>query len=108
LPAAAAAAVPANAIAAFASGLAATAAGAAAEVDCVVSCSCTLQLLVLLRPPASFASAAGAMALQVRLAMMPACWTGCLHAGRLACMDSPLGVPGELERALLVKHCMKV
>jgi hypothetical protein len=31
-----------------------------------------------------------------------------LHAGRLACMDSPLGVPGELERALLVKHCMKV
>jgi hypothetical protein len=32
----------------------------------------------------------------VRLTMMPACWTGCLHAGRLACMDSPLGVPGEL------------
>jgi hypothetical protein len=23
-------------------------------------------------------------------------------------MDSPLGVPGELERALLVKYCMKV
>jgi ABC-type phosphate transport system substrate-binding protein len=37
-------------------------------------------------------------------------YTGVLHAGRLACMDSPLGVPlaGELERALLVKHCMKV
>jgi hypothetical protein len=24
---------------------------------------------------------------------------GCSHAGRLACMDSPLGVPGELQAA---------
>jgi hypothetical protein len=30
--------------------------------------------------------------LQVRLTEMPAC-------GQLACMDSPLRVPGELERA---------
>jgi hypothetical protein len=29
---------------------------------------------------------------------MPAC-------GQLACMDSPLGVPGELSGDLLVKRC---
>jgi hypothetical protein len=39
--------------------------------------------------------------LQVRLKVMPAC-------GQLACMDSPLGVPGELSGPLLVKHCIEV
>jgi hypothetical protein len=39
--------------------------------------------------------------LQVRLTVMPAC-------GQLACMDSPLGVPGELSGPLLVKRCIEV
>jgi hypothetical protein len=39
--------------------------------------------------------------LQVRLTVMPAC-------GQLACMDSPLGVPGDLSGPLLVKRCIEV
>jgi hypothetical protein len=31
-----------------------------------------------------------------------------LHAGQLACMYSPLRVPGELSGPLLVKHCIEV
>jgi hypothetical protein len=41
------------------------------------------------------------MMLQVRLTVMPAC-------GQLACMDNPLGVPGELSGPLLVKRCLEV
>jgi hypothetical protein len=39
--------------------------------------------------------------LQVRLTVMPAC-------RQLACMDSPLGVPGELSGPLLVKRSIEV
>jgi hypothetical protein len=41
--------------------------------------------------------------LQVRLTVMPAC-----SQLAIACMDSPLGVPGELSGPLLVKRCIEV